>query len=225
MLLPPGTNTAVESPPGYGYATITNHAGDVTVKGALADGASFSETVAETASSNLLIYATPYSNDGLLLGWLTLTNGAPEGSLTWIRPASSTGLFTNGYTNVVAVQSALWSNPAPHTAALSLTNGELVVSTMLSTTNSSLLFTNVALTTNNDLLNLGAAPINALGLSITLGGSIKPKTGLLSVSITNATGKETISGSGVVLQDKTNGAGYFATPTNAGAILLNWPSP
>jgi uncharacterized repeat protein (TIGR03803 family) len=211
MLIPTGTNSAVESPPGYGYATITNTAGSVKITGALADGAALIPTVvAESASSNLAVYATPYSNGGLLTGWLTVSNGAPEGSLTWIKPAASTGLFPNGYTNIVTVQSSPWSNPPPHTAAISLTNGQLQVWDALTLP---LLF-DVSVSTNNTLVE--NVPSSA---PYTLTGSIS-KTGLLIVSIPKV-GGETITGSGVVLQNQTNGAGYFVTKTNAGIIILH----
>ena len=59
---------------------------------------------------------------GLLLGWLDLSGGAPAGNLTWIRPAAAGGLFTNGYTNVVTVQSSAWTNPGARTSALYRTN-------------------------------------------------------------------------------------------------------
>ncbi|MGD1084879.1 MAG: choice-of-anchor tandem repeat GloVer-containing protein, partial [Verrucomicrobiota bacterium] len=209
MLLPPGTNSAVASPPGFGYATITNHAGSLTLKGALADAAAFSETVAETASSNLLIYAAPYSGDGLLLGRLTLTNGPPEGSLTWIKPASSTGLFTNGYTNVVTVESSLWTSPQAKTPALPLPNAQLLVS------NAGLLLSfHAAVTDSNALAKLGRIPTNSLS------GSINPKNGRLTLSFGNTNGRAAIAGAGAVLQNQTNARGYFVSKTNYGSILL-----
>ena len=114
LLIPPGTNAPTNSPGGYGYALITNHLGTATVTGALADGASFSQNIAESQNLRLAIYAAPYTNgpftNGLLLGWLDMSSGAPAGNLTWIRPAIAGGLFTNGYTNVVAVQSSAWTN-------------------------------------------------------------------------------------------------------------------
>ncbi|MGA3179385.1 MAG: choice-of-anchor tandem repeat GloVer-containing protein [Verrucomicrobiota bacterium] len=211
MLIPPETNSVAASPPGYGYATITNHDGAATLTGALADGAALSENIAESASGKLAVFATPYSNDGLLLGWLTLTNGAPEGDLTWIRPAASSGLFTNGYTNAVTVQSSRWTNPPAHTAAIPLPLGLLEFTGVFPTLP---LIVEVTLTTNNTLAELP-------GATHTLKGTINPKTGLLSVSLPDVIGKETISGSGVILQNQTNGGGYFVTKTNAGYILLH----
>lgn len=51
-------------------------------------------------------------------------------------------------------------------------------------------------------------------------GTIAPKTGLLQITFGNGAGKATTVGYGVMLQDSTNGAGFFVTKTNAGAIQL-----
>ncbi len=115
MLIPPGAGAPADSPPGDGYAVITNHLGSLTVTGALADGATFSQNIAESELLHVPFYATPYTNGGLLLGWLDLGSGAPGGSLTWIRPTAANGLYPNGYTNVVTATISAWSYPAPNT--------------------------------------------------------------------------------------------------------------
>ena len=206
LLLPPGTN----SPAGDGYALITNHAGAVTVTGALADGAAFRESVAVSESGRLAVYAAPYTNGGLLLGWLDMTNGngAPEGELTWIRPASTSGPFTNSFTNLVPVQSQFWINPPTDTPAILITNGQLVISSA----SLSLTFTNVSVS-NNTLVKLGG-PTN------TLTGSINPKTGLLTIAFGTGDGRKTIAGAGAMLQNLNMGGGYFVTQTNAGSVSL-----
>jgi len=53
-----------------------------------------------------------------------------------------------------------------------------------------------------------------------LTGTIAPKTGLLQISFGNGARKATTASFGAMLQDSTNGGGYFVTKTNAGAILL-----
>ena len=123
MLIPPGTNAPTNSPGGDGYALMTNHLGTITVTGALADGASFSQSIAESTNKLMAFYATPYTNGGLLLGWLDVSGGAPAGTLSWIRPAAAGGLYPGGYTNFVTVQSSAWTNLGPTTPALSLSHG------------------------------------------------------------------------------------------------------
>ena len=50
------------------------------------------------------------------------------------------------------------------------------------------------------------------------GCCINPKTGLLKVTI--GSGASRTTGYGAILLNETNGAGYFLTKTNAGAIIL-----
>jgi hypothetical protein len=100
------------TPPGYGYLLITNHAGVVTLRGALADGTSFSQVVPLSEAGNLPVYDSLQGNRGLLLGWISLENDSPCGNLTWIKPASrSTALYANGLTNLISVQGSCSTNP------------------------------------------------------------------------------------------------------------------
>jgi len=213
MLIPPGTSAPANSPGGDGYALITNHLGSITVTtGALADGASFGQNIAESESLHLPFYATPYTNGGLLLGWLDLSGGAPAGNLTWIRPTAAGGLYPNGYTNVVAVQSSAWTNLGTKTAAILLSpGGNLDLSEGFLTAPLDFI---VALTTNNALLKLGATPTNSLT------GSITPKTGLLRITFGNGNGTNTTAGTGAVLQNINAGGGFFTDAISAGAISL-----
>lgn len=215
LLIPPGTNApGTNFPSGYGYALITNHLGTVTVTtGALADGAAFSQSVAESENLHLPFYATPYTNGGLLLGWLDMSGGAPAGNLTWIRPAAASGLFTNGYTNVVTVQSSAWTDLGATTPAILLPyGGQLAVSGGFLTAP---LYFKVVLSTNNALLEQGTNPTNSLT------GSIAPKTGLLSITFGNGNGTNTSTGSGAaILQNLSVAEGFFTTKTNAGSIQL-----
>ena len=163
------------------------------------------------------IYVVPYTN-GLLLGTLALTGGVPQGNLTWIRPSKESLLFTQGFTNTLAVaQSELWITPPAGTPALVCSAGQLIISNA----STNLIFY-VAVSTNNTLSKLGSVPTNAGSLS----GSINPKTGLLTVSIGHSPGIAAATGYGVVLQN-TNSlegsnsvAGYFTTTTNTGLLLL-----
>jgi uncharacterized repeat protein (TIGR03803 family) len=202
LLLPPGKN----SPPGDGYALITNHAGAAFVTGALADGAAFGENAAISQTGALAIYAAPYTNGGLLLGRLVLTNGAPEGNLTWIRPADASGLFTKSFTNLVPVQSALWTNPPANTPIIPTTSGQLIISN----TGAPLIFY-VTVSNNNAVVKLA-------GATNSLAGSINPKTGLLSVTL--GSGKAAATGAGAFLQTSGSAAGFLVTTTSAGLMSL-----
>ena len=182
--------------------------------GALADGAAFSQNIAESQNLRLAFYAAPYTNgpftNGLLLGWLDMSSGAPAGSLTWIRPASASGLFTNGYTNLVAVQSSAWTNLGPRTSALSITNLAVSVSGQLVGT---VLGLNAELNTNNTFQ--GTNPPNSVN------GSIANKTGLVILTFINGNNTST-TGAGAVLQNTGVGGGFF---TNSTGTFFLAPNP
>jgi hypothetical protein len=217
-LLAPPAGSPSNTPPGDGYAQATNHLGMVSLTGQLADGAAFSPVAAESPNGDVPVYSgSLYGNTGLLLGWINMTNllaGAPSNTLTWIKKASrSYPPYTNGFTNTLVVQGAVWTNPPPKSSAIVLPEGQLIIS------NAGLFldFT-VAITSNYTLVKLGAAPTNSLT------GTNAPKTGLLTVTFGNGSGKSVTQGFGAVLQSQTNGGGFFLGTTNAGLISL-LPSP
>ena len=204
MLLAPPTNAA-GLPPGSGYALLTNHDGHLILSGALADGAAFSQSVPIAASGSAPIYASLYGNAGLLLGWINLAGGAPQGetNLTWIKPAARSGLYTNGFNNPLSVQGSAWSAAA----AFSLSAGTLTIS------NSTLDLTyQVAVSDNTVTAKSG--PANSLR------GAVNRNTGALKVIFGNGAGNATTTGFGACLQSETNAGGFFVSKTNAGAILL-----
>jgi hypothetical protein len=206
LMLPDG------APPGYGNVLITNHEGEFTLSVTLADGTSFSQAVPLSIAGNLPVYGNLYGGTGLLLGWLSLESGSPSGNLTWIKPAShATALYTNGFTNQVLVQGSSWTNPSPNTAAIDLRSGQLAISGGSLLTN---LAFNVAVSNNNALVKLSGGSTNSLT------ASINPKTGLLTLIFGNGAGKSTTSGTGAVLQNMTNAAGFFLGKTNGGSIIM-----
>jgi hypothetical protein len=192
---------------------MTNHEGILTVAGALADGATFYQTVPVAETGAVPVFQNLYPDGGLLLGWLNLTNfdgATSSNALIWIKaPSRWAGLYPKGFTNLLSWQAGPWTNPPAKTPAIVLTNGTLVISN----TSLSLDF-NVALQSNNILVKLAASPANSLS------GSIKPKTGLLTIIFGGGKGNRTSVGAGAVLQASTNAAGFFLTRTNAGSILL-----
>ena len=225
LLFSPSADVSSVSPPGDGYALVTNNAGLVTISGALADGTSFNQRVPVSRTGDLPIYVSLYTNSantntnanpGLLLGWVNLTNlqaAAPANALAWIKkPFHSPTRYTNGFTNILSVQGALWTNPPASASAISMTNGQLVIS------NASLflVFTNIVVR-NNTLTNLGGLPTNSVS------GSINPKTGLLNLTnlaFANGNGPATNSAVGAILQNTANAGGFFLTSTNAGSFKL-----
>ena len=212
MLLEPSSSSATNSPPGDGYALITDSAGTVTLSGALADGTSFSQSVPVSQSGNVPVYANLYGNAGLLLGWINLSNfvngSSASAPLWWIKPAARAGAYVHGFTNVLSAAGSSW---IPQSPAFALQGRTLVIS------NGDFMLAYVVDLANNDTIASvpgPGAPTNSLS------GSINPKNGLLTVKFGNGNGKATTTGFGTVLQNGPSGGGYFLSSTNAGAILL-----
>jgi uncharacterized repeat protein (TIGR03803 family) len=220
LLFSPTTNVSSNSPPGDGYALVASHEGVVTLSGALADGTRYNQTVPASAAGDLPVYANLYTQNadpqrGLLLGWINLTNlhaATPTNALAWIKQKQqyhSPALYTAGFTNVLCTRGAVWTEPPAGTSAVSLANGQLVISNKTLFLN----YTNISVS-DNKLANEGGVPTNSLK------GSINPRTGLLTLTFGNGKGRATDKASGAVLQDTTNAGGFFLTPTNAGSFYL-----
>jgi 6-pyruvoyltetrahydropterin/6-carboxytetrahydropterin synthase len=207
MLIPPGQGAPSPRPPGYGYMLVTNHNGVVTLSGAMADGATFSQTASIVGAGDLPFYASLYSNTGLLIGWLNLNGGLSGANLWWIKPQTpASALYPDGFTNVVTnILTSAWTKPP----ANFLPSGTLTIS------NTSLGLNFTVSITNNTLIKEPGSPTNSLT------GTLAPKTGLLKIAFGNGTGKATTTGYAAILQDSTNAGGFFVTKTNAGAILLS----
>lgn len=208
VLLSPETNAVGEIPPGDGYMLITNHDGNVTLTGALADGTSFSQSVPVGAAGDVPVFHALYNNAGLLMGWVNLSNGlvAAETPMAWLKPAVRTGLYPGGFTNSLLVTGSVWSD---------MTSMALSDSGTLAISNSSLSLNFPVTLSESAVTKASDAPTNSLT------GTIAPKTGLLTITFGNGNGRATTIGYGALLQNSTNGGGYFLTTTNAGAISLS----
>jgi uncharacterized repeat protein (TIGR02543 family) len=205
------------SPGGYGYFLVTNYAGTARnpsaatarITGALADGTTFNQTVPVSQDGYVPIYANLYGAKGLLIGWfnLDLTNTAGVG-LTWIHPARTTGLYQNGFTNILFPNQILlspWTNPPANIDLLT----NLSILDTINDTNALMDFT---VTISNDF------KFGEVSGPMPLSGCINPKTGLLKVTI--GSGANKTNGYGAILLNATNGGGYFLTKTNAQVIQL-----
>jgi hypothetical protein len=231
MLIPPAPNAnGTNSPAGFGYGLLTNvlqsSGGEVVFTGVLPDWSTFASSMPIREDSQIPIYLNYFQTPqpGMLFGMISLVSNTPyvpSCNLTWIRKATGSGLFTNGFTNNYSlVPISPWSNSVP--LGDLITTNELVLSgggltaplTYLVTYNR----TNLVLTETGGSTNNASATVNT-------------NTGLLTVKFTNDM-KKTITGYGAVLQNTnlagslTNfGGGFFIVgpsnnPTNSGSISL-----
>jgi hypothetical protein len=205
-------NISGTTPPGEGYAWISNKAGTITLFAGLADGTKFSQGVTVAQAGDIPVYGSLYGNTGLLIGWVNLSTmeaGPSNNTLTWIKKSSNAAtLYPGGFTNTLSVEGSVWTSPPANKAAINIPKGTLLVTNA----SSNLDFT-VAVLSDNTLAKLGGNPPNSLA------GSINPKNGLFSVTFGYGSG--TAQGYGAILQSQTNGGGYFILGTNSGALILS----
>jgi uncharacterized repeat protein (TIGR02543 family) len=204
-----GTNTPTLSV-GNGFGTVTvSTSGDVKFSGTLGDGTKVTQSAIESAQGQWPLYISLDSGNGMLFGWLTFITNEPDrgidGQLSWFKPSQAAAtLYPAGFTNVMEAAGS----------AYALTKGEPV----LNLTDGYVLLTNGGLTQSiTNLFTLAANNVvtgsNKLHLTITT------STGLFSGTTTNAAGK-TISFSGAVLQNQSNGFGQFLNAEQSGSVYL-----
>jgi len=207
-LVLPGTNSAT-LPGGNGFGAVTvNTSGSVTFSGTLGDGTKVTPTAIESEQGQWPLYVSLDSGNGMLLGWLTFTNEPDrdiDGLLNWFKPAQpASALYKAGFTNEIEAVGSAYSFSSGD-RVLNLTNGYVLIEDGGLTQNISNQFT---LSPNNIV-----AGSNKLRLTITT------STGLFQGTVTNAEG-QTISISGAVLQEQTNGFGQFLNGAQSGSVYL-----
>jgi hypothetical protein len=224
MLIPPDANNDPPnlSPGGCGFALIAN--GRLT--GALADGTAFSQPLAIAQGYGYCpVYASLYGNRGLLMGWINYI--PPEyastipimDNLTWIHPKMASGLYRNGFTNVVPNDE---SEPSPwcyvQGSGIPWWNSPPwnLPNIMGSMTN---LWTgDIAYASGTPMPVSTSTPGEVIAASVS--GTINSNSGLLTMTIGGGASKVTGRGAMVFLGANSFGAGYLLTKTNARAFWL-----
>jgi hypothetical protein len=212
MLIAPDPTVAA-APGGYGYALITGSKGtsklaaSAKIAGVLADGTAFSESAPVSSDGFVPVYANLYSSKGLLLGWINIDpTNTTSSSLSWVHPASK-GLFTSTFASTNQVFLSPWTNPP---APSSLPTNLIVIEPSASPPiTESYAFDISKGTTITSTSSNSAGPLK---------GTITTKTGLVKMTI--GSGKNVITGTGVLLLDSTNGGGYLLNKTTSGAVIF-----
>jgi hypothetical protein len=209
LVLPGGDSSAQPEGNGSGSVTVNTNTGGIAFSGTLGDGTAVTETANESPLGYWPVYISLDSGNGMLLGWLAFTNAAagPEidGTLNWFKPSKPvTAVYPAGFTNQVEVVSSAYSLPKG-ARVLELTNGyALLENGGLTESISNQFF----LAANNSVTGS-----NKLHLTLTT------TTGLFKGTTTNALGK-TVSFSGAVLQNQTNGFGEFINGAQTGSVFI-----
>jgi hypothetical protein len=212
----PGNDSSAIVPGGDSYGTIAlGPDGKAKVALSLADGTKVSQSAAISKNGQLPFYGSLYTGKGLILGWITFSN-APgndlSGDVRWIKPAMTAKYYSAGFTFGTTAFGSGYTNTAPGTNILSMTDATVV----LSGGNLSQNITNlVSLLANNKITNTSP---NKLTLTFT------PTTGLFKGTVVDPATLKTIPYNGVVLQ-KQNVASGFSLGTNQTARALLSPTP
>lgn len=215
----PGNDSSAIVPGGDSFGTIALGAdGKAKVSLSLADGMKVSQAVPISKNGQLPFYGSLYTGHGLILGWITFSNAPAEdlsADVRWIKPALATAKFYSaGFTFGTTASGSGYTNCAPGTNILKMTDGTVV----LSGGNLSQNITNlVSLLANNKITNTSP---NKLALTFT------PTTGLFKGTVVNpdALTSRPFTFGGVVLQ-KQNVACGFSLGNNQTARALLAPTP
>jgi hypothetical protein len=201
-------------PAGNGYGTFTvSAAGQLRSVGSLADGTKFTQSAVASASGQWPVYVPLYANHGSLVGWISLTNGpALGGDVSWSKPSAKSQRYTTGFDWVTQASVARYTPPAKGLNAFGLTACNLT----LSLSGGDLKETLASEFTLNAKSQVKAAPA-AGKLSLTF----TPSTGLFKGRAIDPTTKKGVSFGGVIMQNQTNGCGYFLGSTTSGQVLLS----
>jgi hypothetical protein len=224
MYLLPNQGDPSQSPGGYSYGTATvSKTGGVVTTLYLADGTSpmisFSSSLAN--SGYCPFYASLYSGDGVILGWLQFaadgSGGVNSQPLDWVKLPVKDNYYTNGFTNIQSITGSLYVPPNATNNIFGATNLTFVVDQGyygLSLADE----LDVPVTYNPSKFTF-TVPDNSNKVSLTFTSS----SGALSGSFIDAVGSKTsFTYKGVV----AGGVGYgFYTSTNkeTGPIILNPP--
>lgn len=229
MLLP-GLANAASGPPGFSEATLTlSSNGTVKATGFLADGTTLGQAVAISKHGQWPLYAPLYkitrvytnlyslavatnrnSAAGSIIGWLTFTNNAPVGTVSWIKKPWTNAVYAGGFTNETAALGSRYQAPPLGTRALNATNGTITL------TDGNL---NAAITRNFFLGTNNALSITPTNNLVKL--ALTAKTGALKGTFAHPDKTNAITKiNGVILQQQNFGGGFFVGTNQAGQMAL-----
>jgi uncharacterized repeat protein (TIGR01451 family) len=209
-----GTNGSTLLPAGYGYGTLTvSSAGKTTFAASLADGTKVSQSAIVGAIGQCPLYIALYRGNGSLLSWLAF-NGAQElgGGLAWSKPNLPTSkYYPAAFSWLTSVYGAAYHPPGKGTNVLGLTSSSLTL-TLEGGNLSRTVASQFTLDANSQAKDANGKKVNV---------TFTPATGLFKGSVPNPDApRKMVSFNGVVLQNQTNGWGYFLGTNQSGQVYL-----
>lgn len=222
LLLPPDPAQSDASlyPAGHGYALLSiGSNGSVKATGQLGDGTPFAGKTSILADHTAPLHIQPYQRKGILAGTLTfIPHPEPDideitAPLRWQKPAPSNGkgIYALGFTGTTAAYGARYTPPAKGTAALDITDWELLIG-------AGVLGTPITATATLDARNrFTLTPADAATLKL------NPTTGQLSGTFKPDSAAKPVKFTGALLQRQRTGAGTFKLPDRTGPVQLDEP--
>ena len=221
VMVIPGGGTSTTAPGGDGYGTVkVTTAGRVTLQATLADG-----TVLPVQSGTLLknglwpLFVKVYGGAGLVTSWVTLTEtpgSSVSGNLNWVKPVlHAAQYYPGGFAVDTSIIGSRYVEPGSGSNILALTNA------VISFTGGDLagaITNQIRIGRKNTVTNLSS---NRLALSFTATDGVFQGT----VVQPGAPKSKAIPFSGVVLQDRDTGWGFFLNSGLSGQANLEPASP
>ena len=215
----PGNLDSSTGPAGDGFGLLTvNTQGTATFSGLLADNTTVTETASVSADGQWPFYASLYSGNGLIIGWLSLTNEIDrdiDGTLTWIKGQSKEGVkfYPAGFTNQPQAVGSLYD----YTSGLPILN---ITSRVFYLTGG-----NLADGLTDDITLTGTKAASA---DKTLKLTFTTSTGRFQGTVANPVSGElpkTLSFKGAVLQKQNVALGFFAGTNQYGLAGIGSNAP
>jgi uncharacterized repeat protein (TIGR01451 family) len=209
-----GTNGSTLLPAGYGYGTLTvSAAGKTVLAASLADGTKVSQSAIVGASGQCPLYVPLYQGNGAVLSWLAF-DGAQGlgGGLAWSKPNLPTSrYYPAAFSWLTSLYGARYQPPGKGTNAFGLTSSSLTL-TLEGGNLSRTVTSQFTLGANDQATDANGKKVNV---------TFTPATGLFTGSLPNPDApSRTIPFNGVVLQNQTNGWGYFLGTNQSGQVYL-----
>ena len=206
-----------ESPGGDGYGAVSiSTAGMVSWNGALADNTSVAPPLVSISKfGRWPLYVSLYGKLGSLSGWITNAGagGAFAGEAAWFRVGTYGKLYPAGFTNTLSIAGSAFTPGTAKVPALEPTNLVLTIA------GGGL---SLPLTSALTLYDTGKFLTNGAGVSkLTL--SVAPGTGVISGSFLDPLTLLPATLKGVILQQQSNGAGFFVGASATGRFSVSPP--
>jgi hypothetical protein len=192
-LIFPGTNNNSQLPAGNGYGTVSvSSMGKIKLAGALGDGTKLSQSTVASTDGQWPLYASLYSGQGQILGWMTFTNppqGGVGGQVDWFKPPNG-NLYPVGFNFETLATGSIYSSAA--SPLIGFNNGMLVLS-------------------GGNLANAFTNGVSVSGSTVTGTNNLKMKfnasKGTFTGSVVNPFSGISMPFNGVYLQNEGFGAG------------------